>query len=286
MKRIWPALLLAAVVFAEPPKKKPAAGPPLGELEQQVLDRVNHYRKIAGVPAAACDAKLSAGCLAHAKYLLANFDHHMSKGLSMHSEVEGREGFSKDGAEAGKASNIHYVEPVESVDGLMATLFHRIPLLNPELAKVGIGLAQGKSNPPWVVCVDVMRGLPPLDAGPVRATLYPAENQKDVPLEFGGERPTPIPDDKDGKAGFPVTATFREDNTVADVTATLKDGAGKEVPVWLSTPEKPANPDGQRNSVALIPQDPLQPGATYTVTIAAKANGKAWTKSWKFTTRK
>src|SRR5688572_15962917 len=119
MKRASPAIVAACLclaVLAEPPKKKPA---PLGEHEQKVLDRVNHYRKIAGLKPVASDEKYSAGCLSHAKYLLANYDHHLSAGVSMHAEVQGRDGFSKEGAEAGKASNIHYEEPVKSVDGLM-----------------------------------------------------------------------------------------------------------------------------------------------------------------------
>ena len=91
---------------------------------------------------------------------------------------------------------------------------------------------------------------------------------------------------KDEKAGFPVTATFREIVKVTEATATLKDATGAEVPVWLSTPEKTAQPQGQRNTVGLIAQDPLKPATTYTVTVEAKVDGKPWKKVWKFTTKK
>ena len=287
MKIVWPiaaGLLLFALAAAEPPKKP--KDPPLAPIDAKALERINAHRKLAGVPPVTIDAALSKGCAAHAAYLLKHYDEYMKAGTSMHTEDPKLEGYSKAGEVSGKASDIHYVEPAEAVDGFMASLYHRIPLLNADLQKVGLGYVKGTANPPWVCCIDVLTGLPPLGDDKAKVVMYPADGQKDVPLEFGGERPTPIPEDKDGKAGYPVTATFREIVTVTAATATLKDAAGVEVPVWLSTPEKSVQPQGQRNTVALIAQDPLKPGMTYIVAVEAKVDGKVWKKTWKFTTRK
>ncbi|MEK7469056.1 MAG: CAP domain-containing protein [Planctomycetota bacterium] len=279
------AMFVLALASAEPPKK-PGKGPPLPEADAKALEKINAVRKLAGVGPVTIDAKMSAGCSSHAAYLLKHYDAMMKAGTSMHSEDPKLEGYTKEGAAAGKASDIHYVEPAEAVDGFMASLYHRIPLLNADLQKIGLGYVKGTANPPWVCCVDVLSGLPPLTEEKAKVVMYPADGQKDVPLDFGGERPTPIPDDPDQKAGFPVTATFREIVKVTDATATLKDAAGVEVPVWLSTPEKTVQPQGQRNTIGLIAKDPLKPATTYTVTVDAKVDGKAWKKAWKFTTRK
>lgn len=278
-------LCLLALASAEPPKK-PAKEPPLPAAEARALEKINAARKLAGVGPVTIDAALSKGCAAHAAYLLKHFDEMMKAGTSMHTEDAKLEGYSKEGEVSGKASDIHYVEAPEAVEGFMASLYHRIPLLNADLVKIGVGTVKGTSNPPWVCCVDVLTGLPPLTTEKTKVVIYPADGQQDVPLEFGGERPTPIPDDKDGKAGFPVTVSFREIVKVTEATATLKDAAGAEVPVWLSTPEKSVQPQGQRNTVGLIAQDPLKPATTYTVTVETKVDGKAWKKTWKFTTRK
>ena len=288
MKRLLPpvaVLLVLAFASAEPPKK-PVKGPPLPEADAKALEKINAVRKLAGVGPVTIDAKMSAACAAHAAYLLKHYDTMMKAGTSMHSEDPKLEGYTKEGAAAGKASDIHYVEAPEAVDGWMASLYHRIPLLNADLLKIGLGYVKGTANPPWVCCVDVLTGLPSLTEERAKVVMYPSDGQKDVPLDFGGERPTPIPDDPDQKGGFPVTATFREIVKVTEATATLKDATGAEVPVWLSTPEKTVQPQGQRNTVGLIAKDPLKPATIYTVTVDAKVDGKAWKKVWKFTTKK
>lgn len=278
------ALLLAlAVASADPPKK--GKEPPLSPDDAKALAKINDARKLAGVGPVVVDATMSKNCAAHAAYLLKHYDEMMKAGTSMHSEDEKKDGYTKDGAAAGKASDIHYVAPPEAVDGFLASLYHRIPLLNADLQKIGIGTVKGTANPPFVCCIDVLTGLPALTEERSKVVMYPADGQKEVPLEFGGERPTPIPDDKDA-AGYPVTATFREIVAVTEATATLKDATGAEVPVWFSSPEKSVQPQGQRNTVAMIAKDPLKPATTYTVTVECKMDGKAWKKTWKFTTKK
>src|SRR5262249_10244923 len=118
--------------------------------------------------------------------------------------------------------------------------------------------------------------------------IYPGDQQKDVPLQFGFEFPNPIPESKDGKAGYPITVAFSPRIPITNVVATLKDGSGQEIPVWLSTPEKPAGGQTvfQQNSISLIAQAPLKAGTMYTVNIQAKVNNMDWKKSWTFTTGK
>jgi hypothetical protein len=246
----------------------------------KALEKINAARKLCALEPVTLDAKLSAGCVAHAKYLIKNEGHASTQGLGAHSEDKKLPGYSVEGEKAAKSSDIHFVDPVKAVDGWMASLFHRVPILHPHLKTVGIGAEKG-GQWGWVTLLDVMSGrVAGRTAGPV---AWPVDKQTDVPLAFGGEIPNPIPEDKDGKAGYPITVTFVNSEPVKEATATLK--AGKDaVEVWLSSPEKPADPRYQANTICLFPKDVLKPGTTYTVTMSAKVNNKPWTKTWSFTT--
>ena len=79
--------------------------------------------------------------------------------------------------------------------------------------------------------------------------------------------------------------TFPRQTNLRNVQAVLTDVDGKNVAVWISTPEKPLNEKLQRNTIALHPLAPLQPGHTYSVTVSAIANGSEWRQTWQFTTR-
>lgn len=247
-----------------------------------VLERLNAHRKTAGLELLAVDPALTRGCLAHAAYLVRNVDDPSTRGLGLHAEDPRLPGYSKDGEKAGKAAVIFLgKEGPDAVEGWIGSLLHRIPLLQSRLRKIGYGLARG--GPAGVtVVLDATNGLGVGKDWPV--VLYPAEGQKEVPLAFTPEIPDPIPDSVDKKAGYPVTAIFSEGALVKDVKASLRDADGKEAAIWLSTPERPAAADYQRNTVGLIAQEPLKPSTTYTVSIAARVTGKPWQRTWSFTT--
>jgi hypothetical protein len=254
------------------------------DLDAQSVERMNFYRKAAGLEPVTLDPALGKGCSLHAQYLATNAKDPSTEGLGMHNEDPKLPGYTAEGAKAGKASVIFPTgDPVAAVDRWMASLFHRVPLLDPTLTKVGFGFAKGGKWGGYVV-LDTISGR----GGKEAATpiLYPADRQKDVPLLFGKEYPPPIPEEKEDKAGYPITVIFARKAEVKGVTATLQDSAMKEVPVWLSTPEEPAggHKNYQRNTICLIAQAPLQPNTTYTVTVKAQVDKKEWSQTWSFTT--
>jgi hypothetical protein len=254
------------------------------DLDAQTLERINVHRKAAGLDPVTMDPALSKGCGLHAQYLVTNSKHPSTDGLGMHSEDAKLPGFTKEGAAAGKAAVVFPTgDPLAAVDKWMASLFHRVPLLDPELAKVGLGFAKGGKWGGYVV-VDTINGRQPKQV--LKETSYPADGQKDVPLAYAPEVPDPIPEHKDKPAGYPITVTFPDDKVVKDVTGTLVDGANKDVPIYLSSPEKPAGGQGQfqRNTICLFAQAPFKPNTTYTVSLKAKVDKQEWTKTWSFTT--
>jgi hypothetical protein len=227
---------------------------------------------------------MAKGCALHAQYLVKNADNPAAQGLNMHREDSKLPGYTEEGAKMAKSALIgDLVDPGLAVDHLMGTLFHRIPVIDPRLSKMGVGSAPGGKAGYLVM------HYPPPGLGKQTKTVFcPADKQTDVPLAFTKENPSPIPADKIAGAGYPITVSFSADATVTGVKATLKDAANTELEFWLSSPEEPAAGQKrfQRNTVGLIPMTGLKPNTTYTVTVTAMVSKKEWKETWSFTTKK
>jgi hypothetical protein len=265
------------------------------DIETKVLQKINDSRKLTGLPPVAVDAELSKGCVAHAQYLLQNQEALHKGKINVHDEEPKLPGYSAAGRKAARSAVIAEThgtpDPLLGVDLWIGSFYHRIPLLDPTLKKVGLGFADEKGRD-WFLVVDTGNGK-------VRAKdtfkviCYPVDGQKEIPLLFSvvgaPESPNPIPNNGDSKkTGFPITVAFFQERAplIRNVIATLKDEEDNEVPTWLSWPEKPAVKNFGRNAICLIPKEPLRPETTYTVTVKAKVNGKDWKSNWSFTTGK
>ncbi len=258
---------------------KPSARP------EDVLEAVNAYREQAGVGKVKVTPALSRGCDLHALYLTKND----ARGLSGHDEDPKGVGFTEEGAKAGKRSVItpfaSYETPREGLESLMATLYHRVAVLHPQLTEVGIGWAFRKDGNGHLV-MDV-GSLDPKEAKgwPV---CWPPPGQKDVPLEFGlgsRETPNPLPDGT-ASAGYPITIQYPEGARprIRDPKAQLT-ADGQELACWISTPEDPARADWPQAGVtALIPKEKLKPGTTCVVKLRDRLGGED--RMWAFTTVK
>lgn len=261
---------------------RPADSVAPGDAEKIVLDDVNRRRRDAGLAAVGIDPVLSDGARKHAQYLITNDGDPSTSGLGAHNEDSSLPGYTPEGARAGKAADISHQGPQGSVDRWMATLYHRIPILNPKLRRIGVGFAPG-GKWGWAGVLNLIEGLDNSAKGSA-SVRYPASEQKDVPLEFGAENPDPVPGGCHG-AGYPVTLTFYDWSTVTGVSAVLRGAGGKEIACHLSTPEQPASGFPQQGTICLIPKAHLAPGTTYTVEINCKSNGRDVVEKWKFRTR-
>src|SRR6185436_9792401 len=185
------------------PSKPPA------RVEDVVL-ALNVHRVKAGIGVTRPVATLSKACDLHALYLTKN----EPRGLSGHEEDPKGIGTTEEGARAGKRSVISpfgvHDTPVDAVESLMATLYHRVALLNPAVVEIGVGWANRKDGLGFLV-VDVggIDGRPDAKVFPI---VYPVNGQEDVPLDFGlggRENPNPIPNDGT-EGGYPVTVQIPE----------------------------------------------------------------------------
>jgi uncharacterized protein YkwD len=252
-------------------------------VELRVKRRVDRYREAVGLSAVTLDAKLSKGCMQHARYMLLNKDSDAMAGLNAHQQRPKLRGASAEGAACGKAADLFFgVSDLEvAVDGWMSTLYHRRPILSPTLERIGVGYSKLRDG-------SYMAALMFVDSNDVDVSgkwpvEYPTDNQSGVPLEFGSEFPNPVPGG--GRAGYPITIQFPPYDKVTGVRAALVDERGKAVAFYLSDPEHPAMTSfGQWGVVCLIPKVPLSPGSRYEARVDATWSGRPGTWRWSFTT--
>ena len=181
--------------------------------------------------------------------------------------------------------------PLAAVENWLKESGGRGAILEPRLRTFGTGFTRNRDGK-WISVFDWKYGLdrgPPLEEAPVTgAIVYPAPGQMRVPLWFpGNETPDPLPQTKDKLAGFPITLIFPPRTQIEAAAAHLSCTGESDIPVWLSLPDKPANPQFaqlQQNTICLIAKKPLRPDTRYHMEASAKVNGAAWAAKWDFTT--
>jgi uncharacterized protein YkwD len=289
-------IALAACAAAADPAKTPAPAKPQDPYvepakpgtpqlpEVRVKQLVDRYRAAAGLPPVTLDPKLSKGCMEHAEYMRLNKDTEAMYGLNAHTQRPNLPGASAAGAACGKAADLFPgVSDLEvAVEGWMAGLYHRRPIMAPPLAKIGVGYSKLPDGS-YMAALMFVDGNE-VTAGAIDAkwpVAYPADKQTDIPLDFGNEVPNPIPGG--GRAGYPITIQFPPFDKVTGVTAKLTSN-GKDIPFYLSDPEHPATTFGQYGVVCLIPKLPLSPSTRYEVQVSASWKTKNGQWKWSFTT--
>jgi uncharacterized protein YkwD len=290
-------------------EKREVANKPfkLNATDQGYLNRFNAFRSLAGVRPVSIDPELSVGCVAHARYLVAHHGSPATAGLGVHAESPSQAGFSKAGDLAARRSVITEFGsnlpglpdrgwPFTAIDLWMSTLYHRVPMLDPDLTRIGLGYARNDTATAWYVDMDVGGGRDSEGGTSSKAVIYPGNGQTDVPRRFGWgtpELPNPLPAGyKPDNAGYPITVSFPRAGKIADVTATLRHEADEaepsakpeDVSFWLSTPERPACDADQQSTICLIAAKRFREHGTYRVSVEATVDGKKWQKTWKFTT--
>jgi hypothetical protein len=261
--------------------------PPDTSPEQIALDRLNFYRTLAHSPPIRLHPTLAAAAQHHANYFLLNDNDPSAWPYGPHGEVAGKPEYtgrtSGDRAvaagytwRAGWEVMGYVDDPTISIDGWMATIFHRTIILDPYLEYMGYG--HGRSSLGQVDVVDLGHG--PLDtADRTQVIVFPAAGQTDVPVAWlGGEIPDPLPPGTTYPVGYPITIQPIAYVSLTVTQAELRDD--QDVPVAIYP--NPANCGTA--CYALVAVKPLQLGTTYTVHVTGTVDGVPFDKSWAFTT--
>ncbi|MFT7465521.1 MAG: hypothetical protein ACI9EF_003890, partial [Pseudohongiellaceae bacterium] len=222
------------------------------------------------------DAGLCEGAQAHSRYLNLH-PQQMSAWPDAHEEYPGEDGFTTAGCRAGSHSVIDpgCQSAQQAIDGWMGTFYHRLPLLNPGLMRMGFALNES------IAVLDC--STLSADSEYTGSVVWPYDGMKRVPKSFAPELPNPVPGESQSAWGYPITLQHYGSST--PLTMTLRKGtstSGPSVPCHFISPSAPLNielapPEGY----CLIPKATLASGTTYTVR-AVGATG--FERTWSFTT--
>ncbi|MFQ6115395.1 MAG: CAP domain-containing protein, partial [bacterium] len=258
-----------------------------GQAQRAALNKVNYFRRMVGLPEVEMNEALNIAAQAHAEYLFLNNVTGMYGG---HSEQDTANGFTGEkpwdrarhfGYKSLRVAEcISYVgDPNKAVVGWVNSVYHRFPIIDPDLIEVGYGMVhEGEAK------FDVMDfgfAMPHSSGEPI-LIKYPFSNQKEVPVGFGGEIPNPVPT-KAESVGYPITMQFKNLDTPEVLRYSLTNSDGEQIDCWLLTPESDPN-SYLRSEIAIIPKSVLNRGETYTVSVALNAKEKLYEESWNFTT--
>jgi hypothetical protein len=236
------------------------------------------------------DSGINAAAQAHADYYALHAMSYNQAGLSAHQQnAEWTEGFvgvnvgdrlTHFGVSLGGGWSevMAFSGTVQgSFDGWMETLYHRIPLVHPNTAVWGYGLALSGADAE--VLDSIYGSAESSDPG-----RWPVPWATDVYRSWGGwESPQPpLPSDEVYPSGPIITITFAN-GTAPEVflSAELTGPDGVAVPIQIQTPQ---NDSWLKTTWAVYSYDPLQFSSTYTVTFRGKRGGTDYTDSWSFTT--
>ena len=109
--------------------------------DQEALRLLNHCRQVAGLTPAKLDRQLSAGCMEHANYMVQNQGTDAMAGLNPHTQRSNLRGASAAGEVCAKAADlfIGVSDLAVAIDVWMAGMYHRRPMLDPQLERKSSG---------------------------------------------------------------------------------------------------------------------------------------------------
>ena len=278
-------------LLPETPNKEQLAG----------LRRLNELRAAAGLPPCELDQEATQACVEHARFLLRHPDHWTWP--EAHEQDPAKEGFTPRGMRAGMRSVIviHADDAAKSVDSWFGTVYHRFPLLEQEIGRIGFAF-EGD------MCVLDMGSLQEPaaidDKGVFQAkpwVLWPPDEAEDVERQFAFyELPNPLadvpePNNRDDQAGYPVSLTMPEyiQRVVheADIRVYIAAKRGRtwerqdEIQVHKHTPGKPLLKRMETpEAIFAIPFEPLARRTSYEVVVTLTSDRGTDTVIWHFTT--
>jgi hypothetical protein len=163
-----------------------------------------------------------------------------------------------------------------SVHLWLDSVWHRIPLLSPDVQQAGYGAA-GR-------CDTLDFGIATPGAARPRDVVYPHDGQTGVPRSFSGrEAPEPPPPPAGWPSGYPVTL-YAAGLRVHEHDLRI-DGTETPLPHELLTPEDPRAAGLLLDEITLYAHRPLAPRTRYRVLITGTREGTPTRFEWTFTTR-
>lgn len=258
---------------------------------QDWLAYVNFIRSLAGLPAVTENPVWSAGDVAHSKYMVKNQ-------VIGHDENPALPFYSDEGNTAAANGNVAINSNINATDAQIINQwvsgpFHQLGIIDPKLNQTGFG-AYREAGQPFTVggTLDVLRGrLGAVPAGITFPVYWPANGKSLNLTTYGGnESPDPLTGCPGYTAptGLPLYLQLGPGNVTPAVTASSMKQGATDIPVCVFDQTNYTNGNaGQqslarsilqgRSAIVIIPQAPLVPGSSYTVSITTNGNTYNWT---------
>src|SRR5438132_1201021 len=262
----------AAVTPATPPTDVPCPG------TGSWLARLNFWRSTAGLPSVTANTVWNDGDYKHAIYMVKNQQ-------VTHYEISGYPYYTTAGDTAARNSNIEVnsttsATDAHAIDWWMGAPFHAMGMMDPRLKQVGFGsYREVRSGWEAAFALDVIRGNS--FTGGTYPVFWPG-NGMTVPLRTysGNEFPNPLQacPGYSGTVGLPVFVEVGGNvaTTVGPVHSFTGNGAPLAHCIIDSNTPTVGSMLTSRGGVIVIPQAPLVPGVTYTVTLTVNSVPYAW----------
>jgi Ca2+-binding RTX toxin-like protein len=255
------------------------------------MDRLNFYRSQAGLPGVTSVADWSEGNRLHAIYVIENQ-------VLAHSEDPGNPWYTPEGDEAARNNNLYWSSgndgEVAAVDYWMSNTFHGVALIDPRLSRSGYGdyYDASASGYRFAAGLDVLRGRDST-TDPGYPVEYPG-NGTVTPLYAyeGGESPDSLASCPGYQAptGAPIFLLLGNGSTTPSVTASSLTEDGASIPHCRFDESTYSNSSASlqslgralldsRDAVVILPKEPLQPGATYDVSVTVNGVTHQWSFS-------
>lgn len=287
----------------EPPMLEQIDGPslwlseaaPLGlqTPSQEVLTELNRVRQTLQLAPARLNHPLQVAAEGHANFLAVHQSIYGAVGgPSPHGQSHGMEGFTGvdhqaralwagyKGASLGDVI-AHRPTGIAAVVSWLESLYHRLPLLRPQMEEIGYGEAGEGDGAVNVLHLGAV--VDRVSSSPSGAPIvYPVAGAEGVPLQWdGNEVPKPIAP-PGGYPSGPVFSAYYPTGAPADVVAVVMTEDGAERPATVLTAESDANL--LATDVAVIPHEPLSPETTYWIRIEGSVDGEVSRLEWHVTT--
>jgi hypothetical protein len=272
---------------------------------------VNYYRAMVKLPPVVEDPESSKGDQAHTTYIVRNFHdsiEHDGLGAEMHNEDSGKPGFTREGLEAAKSSDMDvwsmrgvsrdgWGSPEWSIDGWMSLPFHRMPILNPRLTTAGFGLyCESEACAAGLNLLKGSQGKMPPGAAKSLPIEFPPDGGSVAIRSFENEWPNPLTSCPGYDAPSGLAITLQLGNWIDthlgqySLERVNPDGGHSSLEACGIDSTRYSNPDAYaqdlgRNvlksygTVVVIPREPLDKGAKYAVSMNANGKQYDWTFS-------
>jgi len=254
------------------------------------LSRLNMYRSLAGLAVVSENVSYSTGNQQHACYTVKN-------DILDHAETPGLPCASTEGAAAAINSNLAATTKFDetdewALDGWMQAPFHAVSMLDPKLLQTGYGsYREADGGIQMSAGMDVLRGRGNVPNGTIFPIFWPGNGSVSPLSLHTNESPDPLSSCPGYvlPTGLPLVIQLGTGSVTPNVTAhSFQQGATSlDHCVFDETTYVNSDSDfqnvgrnilGARDTVVLIPRNPLVAGATYVASLTV--NGQTYT--WSF----